>query len=144
VVTGAHVLAQVLAEPTAAELLREQGMTRYDATRYISHGIAKADRIAHERAGGTGEHKPSGLLARVQILNDDYTPMEFVVYVLERVFDMDHETATGIMLHIHREGVGTCGTYPYDTADAKVTEVLDLAREHQHPLACVLERSSSA
>ena len=103
----------------------------------------------HERGGGTGPQgatdKPAITLTRVQfLLNDDYTPMEFVVHVLERVFDMDNEAAIRIMLQIHREGVGTCGTYPYDTAHAKVTEVLDLAREHQHPLHCVLERSSSA
>jgi ATP-dependent Clp protease adapter protein ClpS len=147
-VTGAHVLVQMFSDTRAAEFLREQGMTRYDATRYISHGIAKGDRAAHERAGGTGPRittdKPAGLLARVQLLNDDYTPMEFVVHVLERVFDVDQDDATRIMLHIHREGVGTCGPYPYDAADAKVTEVLDLARKHQHPLHCVLERSSSA
>jgi ATP-dependent Clp protease adapter protein ClpS len=144
VVTGAHVLAQVFAERAAAELLREQGMTRYDATSYISHGVAKEDRALH----GHGENEPEpqvvsdelGLLAEVRLLNDDYTPMEFVVHVLERVFDKDRETATRIMLQIHEEGVGTCGIYPYDTADAKVTEVLNFARKHQHPLHCVLWR----
>jgi ATP-dependent Clp protease adaptor protein ClpS len=93
-----------------------------------------------------GQHimsdKPSGLLAKVQLLNDDHTPMEFVVHVLERVFDKDGKTATRIMLEIHKYGTGTCGIYPNDVADAKVREVLDLAREHQHPLQCVLERSS--
>jgi ATP-dependent Clp protease adaptor protein ClpS len=83
-------------------------------------------------------------LAEVRLLNDDYTPMEFVVHVLERVFDKDRETATRIMLEIHNEGVGTCGIYPYDAADAKVTQVLSFAREHQHPLLCVLEPSSSS
>ena len=83
-----------------------------------------------------------GALAEVRILNDDETPMEFVVWILERVFDKDHETATRIMLETHREGAGICGLYPYDIAEAKVTEVLDAAREHKHPLQCVLERSS--
>jgi ATP-dependent Clp protease ATP-binding subunit ClpA len=116
VVTGAHVLAQVFAERAAAELLREQGMTRYDATSYISHRVAKEDWALH----GHGENEPEpqvvsdelGLLAEVRLLNDDYTPMEFVVHVLERVFDKDRETATRIMLQIHEEGVGTCGIYP--------------------------------
>jgi ATP-dependent Clp protease adapter protein ClpS len=147
-VTGTNVLVAIFAEreSRAAFFLQEEGMTRYDATRYISHKIAKG--VSDDRAGGTGPQtdsdKPSGLLAKVRLLNDDYTPMEFVVHVLERVFDMDRETAERIMLHIHDKGVGLCGTYPYDVADAKVTEVLNLAREHQHPLHCVLERSSSA
>jgi ATP-dependent Clp protease adaptor protein ClpS len=115
----------------------------------ISHGIAKGDRPLHGRAGEEGPgsqaalNEPTGLLAEVRLLNDDYTPMEFVVHVLERVFDKDRETATRIMLEIHDKGVGTCGIYPYDAADAKVTEVLSFAREHQHPLHCVLERGSS-
>jgi ATP-dependent Clp protease adapter protein ClpS len=148
--TGANVLVAIFAEreSRAAYFLQEQGMTRYHATRYISHKIAKG--VSDDRAGGkapgpqTVSDKPSGLLAKVRLLNDDYTPMEFVVHVLERVFDMDRETAERIMLHIHDKGVGTCGIYPCDVADAKVTEVLNLAREHQHPLQCVLERSSSA
>jgi ATP-dependent Clp protease adapter protein ClpS len=148
-VTGAQVLAQMFADGAAAELLLEHGMTRYDATRYISHGIAKVDRVLHDPAGKEGpdpqaiSDKPSGL-AEVRLLNDDYTPMEFVVYVLERMFDKDRETAMRIMLEIHEAGVGTCGIYPYDAADAKVTEVLSFAREHQHPLHCVLVQSSSA
>jgi ATP-dependent Clp protease adapter protein ClpS len=86
---------------------------------------------------------PSGLLAEVRLLNDDQTTMEFVVQVLEGVFCKDRETATRIMLEIHREGFGVCGIYPYDIAGAKVTEVLSLARRDGHPLQCVLERSSS-
>jgi ATP-dependent Clp protease adaptor protein ClpS len=65
--------------------------------------------------------------------------MEFVVHVLERMFDKDHETAVRTMLEIHNEGSGMCGIYPYDVADAKLKEVLNFAREHQHPLQCVLE-----
>ena len=91
----------------------------------------------------TASDAPSGLLAEVRLLNDDHTPMEFVVQVLKRVFGKDRQTATRLMLEIHNKGFGTCGIYPYDIADAKVTEVLNFARRHQHPLQCVLERSSS-
>jgi ATP-dependent Clp protease adaptor protein ClpS len=86
---------------------------------------------------------PSGLLAEVRLLNDDQTTMEFVVQVLEEVFGKDRETATRIMLEAHSEGFGVCGIYPYDIAEAKVTEVLSFARRYGHPLQCVLERSSS-
>ena len=86
----------------------------------------------------------AGLLSEVRLLNDDSTPMEFVIYVLERVFGKDRETATLIMLDIHNEGVGACGIYPHDVADAKVTEVSGLARQHEHPLQCVREPITSA
>jgi ATP-dependent Clp protease adaptor protein ClpS len=79
----------------------------------------------------------------VLLLNDNYTPMEFVVQVLERVFEMDHEPAVRLMLEIHEKGTAMCGVYPYDVAQSKVTEVLDFAQTHQHPLQCVLERSTS-
>lgn len=82
--------------------------------------------------------KPS--MYKVLLLNDDYTPMEFVVYVLERFFGKNHEEATQIMLHVHRKGVGVCGVYPYEIAETKVTQVIDLARKHQHPLQCTLEK----
>jgi ATP-dependent Clp protease adaptor protein ClpS len=82
--------------------------------------------------------KPS--LYRVLILNDDYTPMEFVVLVLEHFFNKSREEATRIMLHVHNYGVGVCGVYPVEVAETKVTQVMDLAREHQHPLQCTKER----
>ena len=82
--------------------------------------------------------KPS--LYRVLILNDDYTPMEFVVLVLEHFFNKSREEATRIMLHVHNDGVGVCGVYPIEVAETKVTQVMDLAREHQHPLQCTKER----
>jgi ATP-dependent Clp protease adaptor protein ClpS len=82
--------------------------------------------------------KPS--MYKVLLLNDDYTPMEFVVHVLERFFSKNHEEATQIMLHVHRKGVGVCGVYPYEIAETKVTQVIDLARKHQHPLQCTLEK----
>lgn len=83
--------------------------------------------------------KPS--LYRVLLLNDDYTPMEFVIHVLERFFQKDREAATRIMLHVHNHGVGECGTYTYEVAETKVTQVMDFARQHQHPLQCVMEKN---
>jgi ATP-dependent Clp protease adapter protein ClpS len=143
-VTVANVLVALFAEreSQASALLEEQGMTRYDATLYVCHGIAKRDRILQ---GGDKSRPPvvsnrsSGPLTKVLLLNDDYTPMEFVVYVLERVFEKDREMATRLMLEVHNEGIGCCGALPYDAATVKVTQVLDLAHEHQHPLQCVLE-----
>lgn len=82
--------------------------------------------------------KPS--LYRVLLLNDDYTPMEFVVIVLERFFQKGREDATRIMLHVHQHGVGECGIYTYEVAETKVTQVMDFARKHQHPLQCVMEK----
>jgi len=82
--------------------------------------------------------KPS--LYRVLLLNDDYTPMEFVVHVLERFFNKDRPTAERIMLHVHHHGIGECGIYTYEVAETKVTQVMDFARKHQHPLQCVMEK----
>ena len=103
------------------------------------------------RAGGPGSpgvsvitkvkprtKRPS--LYRVLILNDDYTPMEFVVHVLERFFNKDVEAATKIMLHVHHHGIGECGVFTYEIAETKVTQVMDFARKHQHPLQCVMEK----
>jgi ATP-dependent Clp protease adaptor protein ClpS len=77
---------------------------------------------------------------RVLILNDDYTPMEFVVHVLERFFSKDSEAAHAIMMHVHNHGVGECGIYTYEVAETKVTQVMDFSRKHQHPLQCVMEK----
>jgi ATP-dependent Clp protease adaptor protein ClpS len=77
---------------------------------------------------------------RVLILNDDYTPMEFVVLILERFFGKSRDEATRIMLHVHHHGVGECGIYTYEVAETKVTQVMDFARKHQHPLQCVMEK----
>ena len=79
-------------------------------------------------------------LYRVLILNDDYTPMEFVVHVLEKFFQKDVEAATKIMLHVHHHGIGECGVFTYEIAETKVTKVMDFARKHQHPLQCVMEK----
>jgi ATP-dependent Clp protease adaptor protein ClpS len=82
--------------------------------------------------------KPS--MYKVLMLNDDFTPMEFVVHVLERFLSKGREEATRIMLHVHRRGVGVCGVFPYEIAETKVTQVMDFARQHQHPLRCTLEK----
>jgi ATP-dependent Clp protease adaptor protein ClpS len=83
--------------------------------------------------------KPSQF--KVLMLNDDYTPMEFVVMVLKRFFNMDLEQATRVMLHVHQRGVGVCGVFPYEIAETKVNQVMDFARENQHPLQCTLEKA---
>jgi ATP-dependent Clp protease adaptor protein ClpS len=87
----------------------------------------------------TRPKKPSQF--KVLMLNDDYTPMEFVVLVLKRFFHMDLEQATRVMLHVHQKGVGVCGIFPYDIADTKVNQVMDFARQNQHPLQCTLEKA---
>ena len=82
--------------------------------------------------------KPS--MYKVLMLNDDYTPMEFVIYCLKRFFRKEREDATRIMLHVHQKGVGICGVYSYEVAETKVTQVMDFARQNQHPLQCTLEK----
>ncbi len=86
----------------------------------------------------TKTKKPA--MYKVLMLNDDYTPMEFVVHVLERIFGKNRQDATRIMLHVHRRGVGLCGVYTYEVAETKVTQAVDYARRHQHPLQCTLEK----
>jgi ATP-dependent Clp protease adaptor protein ClpS len=106
-----------------------------------------------DRRGGTNNDAPNtGVVVKarpktrkpamykVLMLNDDYTPMEFVVHVLERFFQKSREEATRIMLHVHRRGVGVCGVYTYEVAETKVTQVMDLARQNQHPLQCTIEK----
>ena len=87
----------------------------------------------------TRPKKPS--MFKVLMLNDDYTPMEFVVMVLKRFFGMDLEQATRVMLHVHQKGVGVCGIFPYEIAETKVNQVMDFARQNQHPLQCTLEKA---
>ena len=96
----------------------------------IEYGLSTQTRVRTK--------KPS--LYRVLLLNDDYTPMEFVVYILERFFNRSREQATRIMLHVHQKGVGLCGVYTYEVAETKVAQVLDLAKRHEHPLQCVMEK----
>ena len=83
--------------------------------------------------------KPS--MYNVLLLNDDYTPMEFVIIVLENVFNKRQEDATQIMLHIHKNGVGVCGTFTYEVAETKCKVVMDMAQKNEHPLQCTMEKS---
>jgi ATP-dependent Clp protease adaptor protein ClpS len=114
---------------------------------------AAAPHMAKEDGSGNGRNGPGTSvitkvkpkakrpnLYRVLILNDDYTPMEFVVHVLEKFFQKDVEAATKIMLHVHHHGIGECGIFTYEVAETKVTQVMDFARKHQHPLQCVMEK----
>ena len=78
---------------------------------------------------------------KVVLLNDDYTPMDFVVAVLQRIFSLSRERATQVMLKVHREGSGVCGVYPRDVAATKVEQVKSYAKQHQHPLQCVMEEN---
>ena len=80
-------------------------------------------------------------MSKVLLLNDDYTPMDFVIVVLQKYFGMDRERATRVMLQVHREGMGVCGVFPRDIATTKVEQVTSIARQHQHPLACVMEEN---
>jgi ATP-dependent Clp protease adaptor protein ClpS len=82
--------------------------------------------------------KPS--FYQVLIMNDDYTPMEFVILVLERFFKKSRAEATQIMLHVHQKGMGVCGLYPYDIAETKIVQVMDYAKKNQHPLQCTMEK----
>jgi ATP-dependent Clp protease adaptor protein ClpS len=105
----------------------------------------KAMTNVHQHEGSVLEARRTRLapppLYTVLLLNDDFTPMNFVVHVLQRFFSMSREQATQIMLKVHMEGRGTCGTYPRDIAATKVEQVSSLAREHQHPLACIMEEN---
>lgn len=108
--------------------------------------IAGKDDQSEPPGNGTGvatqtrpkTQKPS--LYKVLMLNDDYTPMEFVVLTLQRFFRMSLEDATRVMLHVHQRGVGVCGIFTYEVAETKVNQVIDFAREHQHPLQCTMEK----
>ncbi|WP_419905549.1 ATP-dependent Clp protease adapter ClpS [Kiloniella sp.] len=82
--------------------------------------------------------KPS--MYKVLLLNDDYTPMEFVIHILTQFFGKDQDDATRIMLQVHQKGVGICGVYSYDVAETKATQVVDFARKNQHPLQCIVEK----
>lgn len=82
--------------------------------------------------------KPS--MYKVILLNDDFTPMEFVVHILQRFFRMTVEQATEVMLHVHQRGVGVCGVFTFEVAETKVNQVLAFAKQHEHPLQCTLEK----
>ena len=79
-------------------------------------------------------------LYKVLLLNDDYTPMEFVVFLLKKFFHKNNDEATQIMLHVHQNGVGVCGVFPYEIAETKVIQVLETAKKNDHPLQCTMEK----
>lgn len=124
----AHILPRVttILSPIAAS-----GQRSDDDDGGINTGVATKTRAKTK--------KPTPY--RVLMLNDDYTPMEFVVLVLQRFFRMDMEQATQVMLHVHQKGVGVCGTFSYEVAETKVGQVMDFARQNQHPLQCTLEKA---
>ena len=80
-------------------------------------------------------------LYKVMLMNDDYTPMEFVVHILESFFTMDREKATRVMLEVHTRGKGVCGIYAHEIAETKVSQVNEYSRKHQHPLLCTMEKA---
>jgi len=105
-----------------------------------------------KKSGGNDKGTGTGLLTRpeaktkkpsmykVILLNDDFTPMEFVVHILQRFFRMTMEQATEVMLHVHQRGVGVCGVFTFEVAETKVNQVLSFAKQHEHPLQCTLEK----
>ncbi len=106
--------------------------------------MSSREQTSHEDGLVLQEAKPKlkkPPLYKVIILNDDYTPMEFVVQVLETFFGMDREKATRVMLHVHTRGVGVCGVFTKDVAETKVSQVNDFSRSNQHPLLCTMEES---
>jgi ATP-dependent Clp protease adaptor protein ClpS len=137
--------------PRGWRLERFDVRTRRSAQMLERVQVKMAGKNGADGEGGDGEGK-TGLvtktrpktkrpsLYKVLLLNDDYTPMEFVIHVLERFFNKGREDATRIMLHVHQKGVGICGVYTYEIAETKVAQVMDFARQHQHPLQCTMEK----
>ncbi|PWW03660.1 ATP-dependent Clp protease adaptor protein ClpS [Hoeflea marina] len=133
------------------DLDEQRGRARQDRHTVIKSAFPVVMQADKKSGGGTPDRgtqvitrvkpevkRPS--LYRVLLLNDDYTPMEFVIHILENFFQKDREQATRIMLHVHNHGVGECGVFTYEVAETKVTQVMDFAREHHHPLQCVMEK----
>jgi len=110
------------------------------------------DKDADNGSGGTKHGADSGVMLKsrpktkrpsmykVLLLNDDFTPMDFVVHILEKFFSKTRAEATDVMLHVHRRGVGICGIYTYEIAETKVTQVMDYARANEQPLQCTMEK----
>ena len=139
-------------------MIRSRELSTAEVSRRVEVDWIRAANAPRKGGGGGGNRREgdgdekTGLLTKVRpktkkpslykvlLLNDDYTPMEFVVHVLERFFNKGAEEATRIMLHVHQKGVGVCGVYTYEVAETKVAQVIDFARRHQHPLQCTLEK----
>ena len=127
-------------------MMTQASLGEAPGTRIVAAREPRKDSDGGGSGSGTGvitrtrpqTKKPS--MYRVLLLNDDYTPMEFVVVVLRKYFGKANEEATNIMLHVHQHGVGECGVFTYEVAETKVTQVMDYARKHQHPLQCIMEK----
>jgi len=112
----------------------------------------KRDGRGQDGDGGNGTGSGTGVVAKtrpktkkpslykVLLLNDDYTPMDFVVHILERIFGKNRDEAMQIMMHVHRHGVGICGVFTFEVAETKVAQVIEFARRHEHPLQCTMEK----
>ncbi len=119
-------------------------MQAFDIQRFVQiMGNDVPDRSGRVEAGVLTRVRPrtkKPSMYRVLLLNDDFTPMDFVVHVLERFFGKNKQEATEIMLQVHRRGVGVCGVYTYEVAETKVSLVMDYARKNEHPLQCTMEK----
>jgi ATP-dependent Clp protease adaptor protein ClpS len=145
---GVKITERSFPEAASSNIMPSGQIWRY---RDLEHGLFGPMRMT-DKDGKSGNGTSTGVIVKskpktkkpamykVLMLNDDYTPMEFVVHVLERIFAKNRQDATRIMLHVHRRGVGLCGVYTYEVAETKVTQVVDYARRHQHPLQCTLEK----
>lgn len=119
------------------------GIARMAASNEPPDGPRRDDGDGESKTGIVTKTRPKTKkpnLYKVLLLNDDFTPMEFVVLVLQRFFNKGQEDATRIMLHVHHKGVGICGVYTYEVAETKVTQVMDFSRQHGHPLQCTMEK----
>lgn len=125
-----HEMIEVVKHPISLQVQ----MTRGTA----SNGVGEGSETSVVVRTKPKTKKPA--MYQVIMLNDDYTPMEFVILVLERFFNKSSEEATQIMMHVHQKGVGVCGVFTFEVAETKVQQVMDLARQHQHPLQCTLEK----
>jgi ATP-dependent Clp protease adaptor protein ClpS len=147
-VFGTEARIKPLCQSQSDLILYLTGATALDRNEIIHHCLQSkmSDEDKRDDGSSTGvivKAKPKTkkpAMYKVLMLNDDYTPMEFVVHVLERFFQKNRDEATRIMLHVHQRGVGICGVFTYEVAETKVTQVMDFARRHQHPLQCTLEK----
>lgn len=142
----------ILSSSRSASKERDLGMTWQRRVPNCSIKGPMADKTPKRRMTDSEDDAGTGIvtktrpktkrpsLYKVLLLNDDYTPMEFVVLILERFFNKNREEAVEIMLHVHRSGVGICGVFTYEVAETKVAQVIEFARRHQHPLQCTMEK----
>jgi ATP-dependent Clp protease adaptor protein ClpS len=135
--TGAHRVSHVAQDPRSREGFGLEGLRSAKDPQRVGDGPPGSGTAVITRTK-TQTKRPS--MYRVLLLNDDYTPMEFVVSVLKKYFNKGPEEATRIMLHVHQHGVGECGVFTYEVAETKVTQVMDFARKNQHPLQCIMEK----